>query len=86
MQLGFEMGMKQWDNIYEYSEKLVKPGQTIIFGQPSTYVHLNVKALELLADGNLTPNTIAKVFEENSELVDAFKKRGEELKKARTNG
>jgi len=58
LQLGFDLGIKQWNTWNEISWKEAEAGKKRSIVPPYVFVDFNVRVLELLADGKLTPETL----------------------------
>ena len=75
LQLGFDMGMKQWDSMFDHLQKLTNKGASGVITPPYIYVNFNVQVLGLLVDGKLTPESLAKLDAENQKVIDVITKK-----------
>ena len=60
LQLGYEMGMKQWDSLFGHLQKMTDKGYSGKISPPYIYVNFNMRVLELLAESKLTPENLDK--------------------------
>lgn len=75
LQLGVEMGIKQWDSLFKHLQDQVNKGASGRIVPPYVYVNFNVKVLELLAEGKLTPETLENLNKENKKIIETLQQK-----------
>jgi hypothetical protein len=73
LQLGFELGMKQWESAFGLASKQADRGYNTSIIPPYVYVNFNMRVLELLANGELTPDSLQALDIENNNIVETIK-------------
>jgi hypothetical protein len=69
MNIAFETGMRQWEAMYKgYLEKQ----SDFSINPPIAYIYFNTKAMELLADGKFSPETLSKLHAEQKVITETF--------------
>jgi hypothetical protein len=68
LQLGFELGMKEYGATAE-TIKSLPAGSTATQPPPQAYVHFNMRFIELLETGKLTPETYKELLAERDRLT-----------------
>lgn len=78
LNIGFETGIRQWESLYKGSLDLSQRGFSVSMHPPVSYIYFNVKAMELIADGKLSPETLSKLDSEQKEItktIESFSKK-----------
>lgn len=77
LQLGTEMGIKHWDTLFKDLQEKTNKGASGVITPPYVYVNFNIKVLELLAEGKLTPETLEKINNENIKIIEKISTKSE---------
>ncbi|RJP55614.1 MAG: hypothetical protein C4557_01175 [Anaerolineaceae bacterium] len=72
LQLGHELGIKQWESTLSILQRHADQGRKIKMVPTFVYVNFNVRVLELLADGKLTPESLQKLHAENNKIIQVI--------------
>ena len=75
LQLGFDMGMSQYNKSFELAKITSDRGKTGYIIPPYIYVNHNVRILELLAEGKLTPKALELIDIESKEITDKLNQK-----------
>jgi hypothetical protein len=80
LQLGCEMGIKQWDTLFGHLSKMTESGRKGNIAPPILFVNTNVRALELLSEGKLTSENLEKLFIELEDIKETITKHSDTKK------
>ena len=75
LQLGYEMGVKQWEEYSSHLQKMYDKGFTGKISPPYVYVNFNVRVLELLSSGKLNPETMKTVESELNNILKRYEEK-----------
>jgi len=70
LNIAFETGMRQWETMYKGYLEMSQSGFSI--NPPVSYIYFNIKAMELIAEGKFSLDTLSRLDAEQKVITEAF--------------
>lgn len=80
LQLGFEMGIKRQEQILKIAEKDVAQGKKVSISSPLSFIYRDIRVMELIADGKLSPKNLEKIVNETRQIIDTLRELDKKIK------